>query len=313
MTHALSIKDLMSVGAHFGHSTQRRNPKMKPYIHSARANIHIIDLTKTLPMLITALNRIEDVVAKGGRVLFVGTKRQASDVVKEEAERCGQHYVNARWLGGTLTNWPTISESISRMKALEKQFEDETFLQLTKKEQLYLRRDHEKLLRSLGGIRHMGGVPTLLFIVDTNKEHIALAEAKRLKIPTVALVDTNSDPTGITYPIPSNDDALKAIQFYAHMVAEAVLKGLEREAQRARPSEKPAVPTETMKGEKKETTKAEKASAEEPAVEKAKQPAKTDEAVTEKEATRPAATAEEKTAVDALAETETKAVEAKES
>jgi len=199
------------------------------------------------------------------------------------------------------------------MKALEKQFEDETFLQLTKKEQLYLRRDHEKLLRSLGGIRHMGGVPTLLFIVDTNKEHIALAEAKRLKIPTVALVDTNSDPTGITYPIPSNDDALKAVQFYTHMVAEAVLKGLEREAQRARPSEKPSVPTETMKGEKKETTKAEKASAEEPAVEKAKQPAKTDEAVTEKEATRPAAVAEEKTAVDALAETETKAVEAKES
>lgn len=230
--HVLGIKDLMAVGAHFGHNTQRRNPKMNPYIYGVRQKIHILDLTKTLPLLLAALNHVEETVAKGGRVLFVGTKRQAAEAVKQEAERCGQHYVNARWLGGTLTNWPTISASIDRMKKLEQDFESEAFQNITKKEQLQQHRMHEKLLRSLGGIRHMGGAPTILFITDTNKEHIALEEAKKLNIQTVALVDTNSDPSGITFPIPSNDDALKALQFYCYMMAEAVLKGLEREAMR---------------------------------------------------------------------------------
>lgn len=229
MSHVLSVKNLMEVGAHFGHHKRRRNPKMIPFIHSERAKIHILDLSKTLPLFVKALNQIEQVVAKGGRVLFVGTKRQAADVVKEEATRCGQHFVNARWLGGTLTNWTTISNSIKRMKDLEKDFESEEFQTLPKKEQLHARRDHAKLERSLGGIQNMGGLPDLVFIVDVNREHIAVAEAKKLGIPSVALVDTNCDPSSISFPIPANDDALKSIQFFSYWVAEAILKGLEKE------------------------------------------------------------------------------------
>lgn len=229
MARTVSIKDLMGVGAHFGHHTQRWNPRMKPYIFTKRAGIHILDLTKTLPMLVAALNKTEEIVATGGRILFVGTKRQASRIIKEQALRCGQYYVNKRWLGGTLTNWHTISESIQRLKMLEEKFETEDFHKLTKKERLSLHRDHEKLEKALGGIKDMGGLPDLLFIIDTNKEDIAVAEAKRLGIPIVAIVDSNSTPDDITYPIPANDDAAKAIEFYCQLVADATLIGLKKE------------------------------------------------------------------------------------
>ncbi|WP_040333154.1 30S ribosomal protein S2 [Candidatus Hepatobacter penaei] len=229
MVHKIGIKDLMGVGAHFGHRTQRWNPKMKDYIFGKRAGIHIIDLRKTLPMLVDALNAIEKTIASGGRLLFVGTKRQASQIVKEQALRAGQYYVNKRWLGGTLTNWHTIAESIKRLKHLEAQFQTDDFQKLTKRERLSLTRDHEKLENALGGIKDMGGLPDMLFIVDTNKESIAVAEAKRLGIPTVAIVDSNATPDDITYPIPANDDAAKAIAFYCDLVAEATLTGLKKE------------------------------------------------------------------------------------
>ena len=229
MARTISIKDLMSVGAHFGHHSQRWNPRMAPFIFTKKAGIHILNLTKTLPMLVEALNQVEKIVSNGGRVLFVGTKRQASKIVKEQAMRCGQYYVNKRWLGGTLTNWNTISESIQRLKTLEQRFDTEDFQKLTKKERLSLHRDHEKLESALGGIKDMGGLPDLLFIIDTNKESIAVAEAKRLEIPIVAIVDSNSTPDDITYPIPANDDAAKAIEFYCQLVADATLTGLKKE------------------------------------------------------------------------------------
>lgn len=229
MARTISIKDLMGVGAHFGHHTQRWNPRMAPFIFTKKAGIHILNLNKTLPMLVDALNKVEEIVSNGGRILFVGTKRQASKIVKEQAMRCGQYYVNKRWLGGTLTNWNTISESIQRLKTLEQRFDTEDFQKLTKKERLSLHRDHEKLESALGGIKDMGGLPDLLFIIDTNKESIAVAEAKRLQIPTVAIVDSNSTPDDITYPVPANDDAAKAIEFYCQLVADATLTGLKKE------------------------------------------------------------------------------------
>ena len=244
----------MSVGAHFGHHTHRWNPLMRNYIFTKKAGIHILDLRKTLPMLVAALNKVEDVVARGGRVLFVGTKRQASQVVKREALRCGQYFVNARWLGGILTNWTTILASIRRLKGLKKQFDEQSLDGLTKKEQLFLRRDYDNLERTLGGIKDMGGVPDLLFVIDTNKEYIAINEAKRLGIPTVAIVDSNSNPEGITYPIPANDDARRAIEFYCHLVSEAALKGIEREV-----STKPAPKEAPKQDQKQDTTKAETA------------------------------------------------------
>lgn len=254
MSEKISIKDLMSVGAHFGHHTHRWNPLMRNYIFTKKAGIHILDLRKTLPMLVAALNKVEDVVARGGRVLFVGTKRQASQVVKREALRCGQYFVNARWLGGILTNWTTILASIRRLKGLKKQFDEQSLDGLTKKEQLFLRRDYDNLERTLGGIKDMGGVPDLLFVIDTNKEYIAINEAKRLGIPTVAIVDSNSNPEGITYPIPANDDARRAIEFYCHLVSEAALKGIEREV-----STKPAPKEAPKQDQKQDTTKAETA------------------------------------------------------
>lgn len=254
MSEKISIKDLMSVGAHFGHHTHRWNPLMRNYIFTKKAGIHILDLRKTLPMLVAALNKVEDVVARGGRVLFVGTKRQASQVVKREALRCGQYFVNARWLGGILTNWTTILASIRRLKGLKKQFDEQSLDGLTKKEQLFLRRDYDNLERTLGGIKDMGGVPDLLFVIDTNKEYIAINEAKRLGIPTVAIVDSNSNPEGITYPIPANDDARRAIEFYCHLVSEAALKGIEREV-----STKPAPKEAQKQDQKQDTTKAETA------------------------------------------------------
>ncbi|WP_439815908.1 30S ribosomal protein S2 [Zavarzinia sp. CC-PAN008] len=223
-----SMRQLLEAGVHFGHQTHRWNPKMGPYLFGVRNNIHIIDLSQTVPALYRALQTIRDVVAGGGRVLFVGTKRPASQPIAEAAQRCGQYYVNHRWLGGMLTNWKTISVSIKRLRTLEEQLKGEA-LGLTKKEQLNLSREKEKLERALGGIKDMGGLPDILFVIDTNKEDIAVSEARKLGIPVVAILDSNSNPDGITYPIPGNDDALRAINIYCELVARAVLDGIQAE------------------------------------------------------------------------------------
>ncbi len=222
-----TLRQLLEAGVHFGHQTHRWNPKMKPYIFGVRNGIHIIDLAQTVPLLHQALVAVSDVVAKGGRVLFVGTKRQASDVVAESAKRCAQYYINHRWLGGTLTNWTTVSESIRRLERIETRLEGEA-QQLTKKERLQLTRARDKLNRALGGIREMGGIPDLLFVIDTNKEAIAVAEARKLKIPVIAILDSNSDPDGIDYPVPGNDDAGRAITLYCDLVSRAAIDGIAR-------------------------------------------------------------------------------------
>ena len=222
-----TMRQLLEAGVHFGHQTHRWNPKMAPFIFGDRNNIHIIDLSKSVPMLHQALVAVRDIVGSGGRVLFVGTKRQASDLVAEAANRCGQYYVNHRWLGGTLTNWKTISNSIRRLKTLEEMLAGET-TGLTKKELLRLTRERDKLERSLGGIKDMGGLPDIVFIIDTIKEQIAVQEAVKLHIPVVAVVDTNCDPAGITYPIPGNDDAARAITLYCDLIARAVLDGISQ-------------------------------------------------------------------------------------
>ena len=222
-----SMRQLLEAGVHFGHQTHRWNPKMGTYIFGARNNIHIIDLAQTVPLLYRALQQVSETVSKGGRILFVGTKRQATDPVAEAARRCAQYYVNSRWLGGTLTNWKTISRSIERLKTLDQSLA-EGVQGLTKKERLSLTREREKLERSLGGIKDMGGVPDLLFVIDTNKEAIAIAEARRLNIPIAAVVDTNCDPDGITLPIPGNDDAGRAVALYCELVARAALDGISR-------------------------------------------------------------------------------------
>ena len=220
-----SMRQLLEAGAHFGHQTHRWNPKMERYIFGSRANIHIIDLSQTIPLLHQALVKVREVAASGGRVLFVGTKRQASDPVSQAAKRCAQYYVNHRWLGGTLTNWRTISLSIARLRELEGVL-DNGGEGRTKKELLQLTREREKLELSLGGIKDMGGIPDLMFVIDTNKEAIAIQEARKLNIPVVAILDTNCDPNGITYPIPGNDDAARALQLYCDLVADSVLDGL---------------------------------------------------------------------------------------
>lgn len=225
-----TMRQLLEAGVHFGHTTRRWNPKMEPYLFGVRNGIHIIDLGQTVPMLYRALAAIRDVVANGGRVLLVGTKRQASDVVAEAANRCGQYYVNHRWLGGMLTNWRTISHSIRRLRDLESQLA-EGISGLTKKETLQLQRERDKLERALGGIKEMAGLPDMLFIIDTNKEDIAVAEANKLGIPVAAVLDSNSDPSGINYPVPGNDDALRAIHLYCDLVVAAVLDGLQQELQ----------------------------------------------------------------------------------
>ena len=220
-----TMRQLLEAGAHFGHQTHRWNPKMERYIFGSRANIHIIDLSQTMPLLHQALVKVREVAASGGRVLFVGTKRQAADPVSASAKRCAQYYVNHRWLGGTLTNWRTISGSIARLRELE------TVLGgaeggRTKKELLQLTRERDKLELSLGGIKDMGGIPDLMFVIDTNKEAIAIQEARKLNIPVIAILDTNCDPQGITFPIPGNDDAARALQLYCDLMADAVLDGL---------------------------------------------------------------------------------------
>jgi small subunit ribosomal protein S2 len=222
-----SMRSLLEAGAHFGHQSHRWNPKMAPYIFGTRNNIHILDLAQTVPMLHQALKAISDTVAQGGRVLFVGTKRQASEAVADAARRSAQYYVNARWLGGMLTNWKTISGSIQRLRKVDELLAAGA-AGLTKKERLMLSREKEKLDRALGGIKDMGGTPDLIFVIDTNKEQLAIQEAKRLGIPVAAIIDSNCDPDGITYPVPGNDDAGRAIALYCDLVARAAIDGISR-------------------------------------------------------------------------------------
>lgn len=225
-----TMRQLLEAGVHFGHQTHRWNPRMKPYIFGDRNNIHIIDLRQTVPLLQRALEALRDITAGGGRVLFVATKRQAAEPIAKCAEACGQYYINHRWLGGMLTNWQTISNSIKRLKELEsKMGEDPHALGLTKKEHLQLTREHDKLQRSLGGIKEMGGLPDVLVIIDVQREDIAVAEAKKLGIPVIAVLDTNTDPNDITYPVPGNDDALRAIHLYCDLFSSAVLAGIQAE------------------------------------------------------------------------------------
>jgi small subunit ribosomal protein S2 len=225
-----TMRQLIEAGVHFGHQTHRWNPKMRSYLFGVRNNVHIIDLQQTVPMLYRALETVRDVVAGGGRLLFVGTKRQASDAVRDAAKLCGQYYVNHRWLGGMLTNWKTISVSIKRLKALDEQLTAAPgAIGLTKKELLQLTRERDKLERALGGIKEMGGLPDILLVIDTIKEDIACAEAKKLGIPVVAIVDSNSDPSGIAFPVPGNDDALRAIHLYCDLFAQAALAGIQAE------------------------------------------------------------------------------------
>lgn len=224
-----SMRQLLEAGVHFGHQTQRWNPKMGRYIFGARNKIHVLDLSQTVPLLHQALVTVRDTVAGGGRVLFVGTKRQASQPIADAAARCAQYYINHRWLGGTLTNWKTISNSIKRLKALEEMLGKESS-GLTKKELLQRTRERDKLERALGGIKDMGGIPDIMFVIDTNKEAIAIKEAQKLGIPVIAIVDTNCDPDGITLPIPGNDDAARAVNLYCDLMARAVLDGLSQGA-----------------------------------------------------------------------------------
>src|SRR5471032_979663 len=221
-----SMRQLLEAGAHFGHRQQRWNPKMAPFIYGSRNDIHILDLTQTVPLLHRALVALRETAASGGRILFVGTKRQAQEPIAAAAKRCAQYYMNQRWLGGTLTNWQTISHSIKRLRTIEETLSSAQESGLTKKELLGMLREQDKLEKSLGGIKEMGGVPKLLFVIDTNKEAIAISEARKLNIPVMAIVDSNSNPDGITFPIPGNDDVARAIALYCDLAARAVIDGL---------------------------------------------------------------------------------------
>ena len=223
-----TMRQLLEAGVHFGHVTRRWNPRMEQYIFGVRQGVHIIDLQQTVPLLYRALQAVHDIVAGGGRVLWVGTKRQASQPIAEAAKRCGQYYVNHRWLGGMLTNWKTISNSIKRLHSLEEHLAQEN-TGLTKKELLSLTRERDKLERALGGIKEMGGLPDVVFVIDTIKESIAVAEANKLGIPVVGVIDSNSDPEGINFPIPGNDDSIRAINLYCDLVAGTVLSGIQSE------------------------------------------------------------------------------------
>ncbi|MEE8659534.1 30S ribosomal protein S2 [Acetobacteraceae bacterium EV16G] len=252
-----TMRQLLEAGVHFGHHTRRWNPAMAPYLFGVRNQVHIIDLQQTVPMLDRALRAVRDTVASGGRVLFVGTKRAAAEHVAEAAQRCGQYYVNHRWLGGMLTNWKTITGSIKRLRQIDETLAGDT-MGLTKKEVLDITRDREKLERSLGGIKEMGGLPDILFVIDTNKEKLAIEEANKLGIPVVAILDSNSDPAGVTYPIPGNDDAIRAITTYCDLVARSVLDGISAEmaasgvdvgASEELPTEEAVAATEEAAGE----------------------------------------------------------------
>jgi len=224
-----SMRQMLEAGAHFGHQTHRWNPRMAPYIYGARNGIHIIDLSQTVPLLQQALVAVRDTVAGGGRVLFVGTKRQAQDAIAEAARNCAQYYINSRWLGGTLTNWKTISNSIKRLRQLDDLIEKGA-QGYSKREFLSLSRERDKLNQALGGIKDMGGLPDIMFVIDTNKEQIAIKEANRLGIPVVAILDSNCDPSGITYPIPGNDDAGRAIALYCDLISRAAIEGISQSA-----------------------------------------------------------------------------------
>jgi small subunit ribosomal protein S2 len=224
----VSMRDMLQAGVHFGHQTRYWNPKMKPFIFGARNKVHIINLEKTVPLFNAALKQVSAVSAKKGKVLFVGTKRAAGEAVKEAAQKSDQFYVNKRWLGGMLTNWKTVRQSIKRLKDLEQQAQDGTFEKLTKKEALMRKREMTKLEISLGGIKNMGGLPDMLFVVDADHEHIAITEANSLGIPVVSIVDTNSNPDGVDFVIPGNDDAIRAVQLYLNAAADAVIEGREQ-------------------------------------------------------------------------------------
>ena len=224
-----TLRQMVEAGVHFGHHARRWNPSMAPYIYGKKDNIHIIDLQKTYPMLYTALNAAREVAAQGGKILFVGTKRQAQDLIKENAERCGQYYVNHRWLGGMLTNWKTVYKSISRLVKLNEMFEKNAFDGYTKKEMQNIKKEQEKLNKELGGIMNMGGQPDMLFVIDTPKEDLAIKEAKKLGIPVIGICDTNANPNEVDFPVPGNDDAIRAIQFYCELVSSAVLDGMQAE------------------------------------------------------------------------------------
>ncbi|MDQ2801369.1 MAG: 30S ribosomal protein S2 [Pseudomonadota bacterium] len=223
-----SLRQLLEAGVHFGHHTRRWNPRMAPYLFGVRNQVHIIDLQQSVPMLDRALRAIRDVTAAGGRVLFVGTKRAAAEYIADAARRSGQYYINHRWLGGTLTNWKTITGSIKRLRQIDETLGGDT-QGLTKKEVLGLTHERDKLERALGGIKDMGGLPDILFIIDTNKEKLAVEEANKLRIPVVAVLDSNSDPRGVSFPIPGNDDAIRAITLYCDLAAGAVLDGISAE------------------------------------------------------------------------------------
>ena len=223
-----TMRQLLEAGAHFGHQSHRWNPKMGSYIFGVRNNIHILDLSQTVPLLHRALQAVSDTVARGGRVLFVGTKRQASDAIAASAKRSAQYYVNSRWLGGMLTNWKTVSNSIQRLRKVDELLSAGASSGMTKKERLLMSRERDKLEKALGGIKDMGGTPDMIFVIDTNKEQLAIKEAKRLGIPVAAIIDTNSDPDGITFPIPANDDASRAIELYCDLIARAAIDGISR-------------------------------------------------------------------------------------
>ena len=225
-----NMRQLLEAGVHFGHQTHRWNPKMAPYIFGDRNGIHIIDLAQTVPLLHQALVAVRDTVAAGGRILFVGTKRQATEVISRTAQQCAQYYMNTRWLGGTLTNWKTISNSIKRLRELENLLSDEASTGFTKKEILNLTRERDKLELAIGGVKDMGGLPDLMIVIDTNKESIAIAEAHKLGIPVIAILDSNCNPDGITYPVPGNDDATRAIELYCSLFSGAVIDGIEQGA-----------------------------------------------------------------------------------
>ena len=261
--HKFTIRQMIENGVHFGHHARRWNPKMASYIYGKKDNVHIIDLQQTYPMLYTALNAAKEIAANGGKVLFVGTKRQAQDIIKENAERCGQYYVNYRWLGGMLTNWKTVYKSISRLVKLNEMFANNATEGYTKKELLNLRKEQEKLDKELSGVMNMGGQPDLLFVVDMPKEDLAIKEAKKLGIPVIAIADTNADPTLVDFPVPGNDDAIRAIQFYCELVSSAVLDGIQAEiaAQGVKVEE---IMADAEKPAKKKAAKAEGEEAEAP-------------------------------------------------
>ncbi len=259
-TIKFTMQQLLDAGVHFGHKTMRWDPRMAPYIYGERNGVHIIDLQKTVPLLYRALEKAQDVAKSGGKILFVSTKRQASNIVKEAAELCGQYYVNHRWLGGMLTNWSTVSQSIKTLQELETQLQDPDIV-ISKKERLQIHRRINKLELALGGIKEMGGVPDLIFVIDTKKEKIAIDEANKLGIPVIGIVDSNANPEHIDYVVPGNDDAIRAIQLYCNLMADAVLGGIQQSVGKVEPLKKEAAPTESdetkveVKAAKKKTEK----------------------------------------------------------